>query len=45
MKHEGAQDNKFLVTHPMSDLYERCFTFAIARMRSDSPATDHELLK
>jgi hypothetical protein len=28
-KHGGAQDNKFLVTHPMTD--QRCLTSAIAR--------------
>jgi hypothetical protein len=28
-KHGGARDNKFLVTHPMSD--QRCLTSAIAR--------------
>jgi hypothetical protein len=28
-KHRGARDNKFLVTHPMTDL--RCLTSAIAR--------------
>jgi hypothetical protein len=28
-KHEGARDNKFLVTHPMTN--QRCLTSAIAR--------------
>jgi hypothetical protein len=30
-KHGGARDNKFLVTHPMTDLYEQCLGSAIAR--------------
>jgi hypothetical protein len=28
-KHEGAQDNKFLVTHPLTD--QRCLTSAVTR--------------
>jgi hypothetical protein len=31
LKHGGARDNILLVTHPMTDLFERCLTFAIAR--------------
>jgi hypothetical protein len=31
-KHEGARDNKFLITHPMTD--QRCLTSAIIRHRA-----------
>jgi hypothetical protein len=30
-KHEGARDDKVLVTHPMTDHWERCLASAIAR--------------
>jgi hypothetical protein len=42
LKHGGAQDNKFMVTHPMAE--QRCLTSAFARRSALGHRAPHVLL-